>query len=91
MAFNPYAEQYRPDMDAIREQVEVDYAFCKAQLTDIGAPPTVYIDIYWDGDNIKDIATDTVLTLSGMDLKFKYFNHLRGLFRKAYENKYFSP
>lgn len=91
MAYNPYGERYRPEMDANRDAVLSNYEYCTSQLSELGAPFTVYIDIFWDGSHICELSTGNVIQASGVDIKFKYFGHLRGLFRKAYENRYFSP
>lgn len=87
--YDPYHDKYRPTLQLDSEHVNADYEYAISQLADLGAPTTVYIDIWWDGSTIMRISDNLSVGDWTMATKFKYFGHLRGLFRKALDNHYY--
>lgn len=81
--------QYQADLAVQRSAVQNDYSDAVSTMLAQGLPTTTYIDIYWDGTTIREVSTGNDILLSSDTIKFKYYDHLRGLFRKATENLYY--
>ena len=54
-----------------------------SKLFDLGAAPIVYQDIYWDGNFVKIILTDTKLVNEPPTEQLKYYNQGLGLMKLA--------
>lgn len=90
MPANPYNPGYINTIQDERSDVQNDFASARSELSAQSAPPTTYIDIAWDGSNIISIWDNLDLVSGANDTqRFKYYDHLRGLFRKAMENLYY--
>ena len=88
---NLYHDVYYPALVEDSLHVQQDYQFAEEQLNTIGCGNVQYIDIeykegkinrIWDGSRIYDLTEDQ---------HFKYYDHLRGLFRKGFESVYYHP
>lgn len=85
----PYNTYYLPELNEEQVNVYDNWAEVVGILSSIGAPATGHIDLYWDGYTIYDIASGADMLFASGRLKFLRWDHLRGLFRKAYEAKYY--
>lgn len=81
--------QYQADLAVQRSSIQNDYSDAVSTMFSQGLPPTTYIDIYWDGTTIREVWNNNDILGSSDTIKFKYYDRLRGLFRKATENLYY--
>lgn len=84
-----YYGYYQADLLQQRNRVQSDYSDAVSTMSSQGLPATTYIDIYWDGTTIREVWNGNDILSSSDTIKFKYYDRLLGLFRKATENFYY--
>lgn len=66
------------------------YSDLEAKLTDIGAPYTIHLDIYWDGSKVRIIASDEQISGLSNSVKLKYYTQGLGLMKLAINNQLYA-
>lgn len=70
-------------LEVRKERIDTFFADLEATLSNIGAPTTSHLDIYWDGSKVLVILTGLQISSSSLADKLKYYNQGLGLMKLA--------
>jgi len=70
-------------LEVRKTRVDSFFADLESTLSNIGAPTTYHLDIFWDGTKVKVILTDLQISSSSLADKIKYYNQGLGLMKLA--------
>jgi hypothetical protein len=84
--YDPFPS-YSSVLQQQQNEVTNYYTFATSELTAQGAPDTAYMDIGYISGKIVRLSDSAIIATLPMKDKFYFFPRLRGLYRKAMENK----
>lgn len=74
-------------LDNRHTRVMAFFSDLEAKLSEIGAPATAHLELFWDGSKVNRLSDNVQISSLTPDDQLKYYNHGLGLMKLAFNNQ----